>query len=154
MKVIAARLGLCRHHARYGLAEFCVVILQCDFGFRDRVQIGFTTIIPRIGSWLSVPSNSKAVPLKCCPLHKNLLAALRILRGGVAPSQLLRARREQFEVVKLRFKMGRSSTYFALNSIGHVGAVSLKLRGLGRHFDLFAGGADLELAVHVVPVSA
>ena len=50
-------------------------------------RFGLTTIIPRIGSWLSVPSNSYAVPLKCCPLHENLLAALRILRGGVAPTR-------------------------------------------------------------------
>ena len=55
-------------------------------------------MIPRIGSWLSVPSSSNAGAAEVLALGKNLLAALRILRRCVAPSDdLLRSGREQLQ---------------------------------------------------------
>ena len=83
------------------------------------------------------------------PLNKNLLATLRILRGGVPPSQLLGSGREQFEAGEVAIQNGQIIDIFFVEFDRYVGTISLKLWGLGRHLDLFAGGAHLELGVHI-----
>src|ERR1700687_717266 len=74
-------------------------------------------MMPRIGSWLSVPSSSKAVPLKCWPcvticwLCWGFSVAAWPHPINCEPGAI------SCKVVKLRLRMGISATCFALNSV-------------------------------------
>jgi len=70
VNLVAARFGLCSNHAGDGFYRIRRLILQRNLASVTASRLGFTTIIPRIGSWLSVPSSSNAVPLKCWPCVK------------------------------------------------------------------------------------
>ena len=83
-------------------------------------------------------------------LRENLLAALRVFRRSVAPSDdLLGAGRHQLQGREVAVE-DRNVFYILLVEFGRdIGAVRFQLRSFGGDFDLFAVGADLELAIHV-----
>ena len=70
MKFVAARLNLNRDGTGDGFANFRVEVLISNLGFLNGVEVWIDDDDPKMGSWLSVPSNSNAVPLKCWPLTK------------------------------------------------------------------------------------
>ena len=58
MELVRAGFRLRGHHRRNSLTELGVVVLRRNLGSDSESKFGFTTMMPRIGSWLSVPSNS------------------------------------------------------------------------------------------------
>ena len=52
--------------------------------------------------------------------------------------------------MKLRLRTGSILDHTFIELDGYVGAVSFQLRGLSGHFDLLAGGPDLELAIYAL----
>src|SRR5216684_2303019 len=147
--VIAARLGLCGYDACYGLAKFGVIILQCNLSLRHRVQVRIyhNNSQNRILVVRSIQFVCGAA--KVLPLDKNLLAALRIFRGGVTPPKLLGSVREQFKTGEVSIQNRQIFDVLRVEFDGHVGAVGLQLRGFSGYFDMLAGRADLKLAVDV-----
>src|SRR5437868_1210083 len=91
MKVIASRLSLGRDDAGYRFAELCVVVLARDLGFAHRIQIGIHHDDSK--NRILIVRSIKLVcsPRELLTIHKNLLAALRILGTRVGPSHLCRA---------------------------------------------------------------
>ena len=86
MNVVAAGLGLRGDHAGHGLTELGVVVLQRYFCFSDRIEVRIhhddaQNRILIVGSVKLEPGAAEVLAL-----GEDLLAALRILRGSVAPA--------------------------------------------------------------------
>src|SRR5581483_1115673 len=86
VEVIASRLGLNRYDACHGLAELSVIILQRKLGFGDGIDVGINNDDSQ--DWILVIGTIQLVggTAKVLPVHKNLLAALRILRRRMGPA--------------------------------------------------------------------
>src|SRR5712691_11104501 len=86
VEFVAPGLGLSSHDASQGFAELSVVVLGCDFGLGHRIQTGVhnNDTENRILVIGAVQLVSRATEVLA--VHEDLLAALRILRGGVAPA--------------------------------------------------------------------
>ena len=74
------------HDSRHSLAELGIVVLGCDLGFFDRIQARIHDDDPEnrilvVGAIQVVTGAAEVLAV-----HKDLLAALRILGGRVAPS--------------------------------------------------------------------
>src|SRR4051812_46959599 len=81
-------------------------------------------------------------------LSKDLLAALRILGSSVAPTNdLLRTGSHQLKLGKVPVKNRHILDIFLIESRGHVGAVSLKLRRFAGYFNCFSRGPQLQLEI-------
>ena len=122
--------------------------MESDFGLGHRVQIWVyhDNAENRILVVGSVQFISRAAEVLA--LNEYLLATLRILGGSVAPGELLRSRRQQFEAGEVAIQNGQIFNILGIELKRHISAVRLELRGLGGHFHRFAGGADLELGIH------
>ena len=68
------------------------------------------------------------------PVYHNLLAALRVFRGSVAPTQVLRTRGKQLNLRKVSVDDRQILNVCLVKSRRHVRAVGLKLWRFGRHF--------------------
>ncbi len=137
--VIAARLGLSGHDARYRLAKFGVIVLQRDLGLGYGVQIWVHHNNAQDGILVVSAVQFVGRSAEVLPLNKNLLAALRIFRGGVTPPKLLGSGREQFEAGKVAVQNRQIFHVFLVEFDGYIGAVGLELRGFRGHFDLLTG---------------
>ena len=112
-------------------------------------------MMPRLDLDCRFHPSSNAVPLKCWPLHENLLAALRIFRGGVAPANhFLGAGGQEFEASEVAVQIGRFFDVFLIELDGDVGAVGLELRRFRGDFDLLAGRTDRNWPFTSTPASA
>src|SRR4029077_2361123 len=89
VNLVAARLSLCCHYAAYRFTEFGVIILQGDFGFRHRIQVGIDhdDAEDRILIVGAIEFESSAAEVLA--LRHDLLALLRIFCSRVAPSHQL-----------------------------------------------------------------
>ena len=98
MFLIASRLRLNRNDARHSLAKLGIVVPQRDFRFLNGVQVRIDDDDSenRILIVGSVQFKSRAAEVLA--VHENLLSALRIFRGGMAPAdQFLSSGGQQFE---------------------------------------------------------
>ncbi len=85
MKIVRARLSLHGHNTRDSLAELRVIILQCDFGFLDGVEVRIYDDNPENRVLVVCPVQLEGGPAEVLAIDENLLAALRVFRGGVTP---------------------------------------------------------------------
>ena len=86
MQIVAARLGLHRDHPGHCFAELGVVILQCDLGLSDRFKVRIHHDNSQDRILIICPVQFEGRTAEMLAVHKYLLAALRILCRGVAPS--------------------------------------------------------------------
>ena len=106
-------------------------------------------MIPRIGSWLSVPSKFEGRAAEVLTVHHNLLAALRVFRGGVAPAdELLRAGRQQLEIREVAIQDRKVFDVLFIETDSDVRAVGLNLRNFSANFDGLRDRAQLQLSVN------
>ena len=150
VKIIAARLGLNGDNAAQCLAELGVIVLQIDLGFLNRIKVRIDHDNPEDRILVVGAIEFKCGAAEMLAVHENLLAALRILRGGVAPAHhLLRAGGQELEGREVAVHDRQVFDVFLVELDGDVGAVRLQLGGFRGDFDLFTGRANLELAVDV-----
>ena len=98
MKLIGTRLGLRGHDAGDCLAEFRVIVLQRDLGFGHGIQVGIHHDDPKDRILVVSAVQFEGGAAEMLALGEDLLAALRILGGSVAPAHhLLRTRRHQLQ---------------------------------------------------------
>src|ERR1700734_1579250 len=108
VQIVAARLSLYRHRSGNGLAELGVIIAQRYFGFLNGIQIRIYNNNSQNRILIVSAIQFECGAAEMLAIHKDLLAALRIFRRGMAPShQLLSAGRKQFERCKVPVKDGR-----------------------------------------------
>ena len=133
MELIGTGLGLRGHDAGYGLAEFRVIVLQRDFGFGHSIQVGIHDDNPKDRVLVISPIQLESSATEVLALSEDLLAALRILGGGVAPAHhLLRTRRHQLQSGKVPVQDGNVLDILVIEGGGDIGAVGRQLRGLAR----------------------
>src|SRR5205807_6378496 len=148
VEVVAAGLGLGGHYAGDGFAKFRVVVLRGDFRLGDGIQVGVddNNTEDRILVIRSVQLVSRAAEVLA--IDEDLLAALRVLRLGMGPTdQLLGSGREQLKLSEVAVVDGKVFDRSLVKDRCHVSAVSLQFRRLGRDLDGFLGSADLVLSV-------
>src|SRR4029077_20711726 len=89
VNLVAARLRLCCHYAAHSLTEFGVIILQRDFGFRYRIQVGIDHDDAKDRILVVGAIEFEGSAAEMLALRHDLLALLGILCSRVAPSHQL-----------------------------------------------------------------
>ena len=116
MELVRAGLGLHSDNARGGLAGFRVVILKSDLRFGDGVEVRIHDDDAKDGILVIGAVQLKVGAREVLSIHLDLPAALRIFGGSVVePGSFCVPGESNSKLVKLRFRIGRSSTYFWLN---------------------------------------
>ncbi len=150
MKLVRARLGLHRDNTCDSLAELGVIVLQCDLRLLDGVEIRIHHDDPQNRVLVVCPVQLEGGAAEVLAIHENLLAALRIFRGGVAPSdKLLRPWGEQLEAGEIAVKDRKIFDIFFVELNRNILPVCLKLRNLPGHLDALRDGSHLKLSVNV-----
>src|SRR5258706_2253681 len=149
MDLVAARARLGRNQTGDRLAKFGVVVLQRDLGFRYSVKVGVDDNNSQNRILVIGSVKKKAGAAEVLALGENLLPALRILSGSVAPSrQLLRTRGQELNLSEIAVQNGEILHILFVELVGDVGAIRFQLRRLGGDLDCLCGAANLELQGH------
>jgi len=150
MELVAARTGVGTHDSRHRLAELGIVVLGCDLGFFDCIETGIHNDDSEDRILVVGAIQVVAGAAEVLAVHENLLAALGIFRGRVAPSsEDLGSRRKQLQGLEITIVEGQFLQLLSGKLDRHIGAVRLELRSLCRDFDLLAGRTDLKMGVHI-----
>ena len=128
MEVVRARLGLHRDDAGRRLPELRIVVLRRDLRFADRLEVRVDDDDPenRVAVLRAIELIAGAA--EALAVHHRLRGTLRVLRRGVLPAELLRARREQDELREVPVEHRRFGQLPLVEGRRHVGAVSLEQR--------------------------
>ncbi len=133
------------------LAEFRVVVLGRDFGFRHRVQTRVDDDDPQNRILIVSAVQFISGTAEVLSVYEDLFAALRILRGCVAPAQDLGSRRKQFQALEVSVEYWKFRQLFSAKLDRDIGAVGFELRRFAGDFYRLRGPADLKLAVDARP---
>ncbi len=148
VEFVDARLDLNRDRTGDGFADFRVEILVSDLGFLNGVQVRIDDDNPEDGILVIGTVEFEGRAAEVLAVHHDLLAALGVFCGGVAPAdELLRAGRKQLEVCKVAIQDGKVFDIFLIETDGDVRAVRLDLRNFSADFNGLRHRAQLELSV-------
>src|SRR5260370_33801461 len=89
MTLVRAGLGLHSDNTCDSLAELGVIVLQCDLRLLDGVEVRIHHDDPKNRVLVVCPVQLEGRAAEVLAIHENLLAALRIFRRSVAPSDKL-----------------------------------------------------------------
>src|ERR1700733_12053192 len=149
VEVIAAGLRLHCYDSAQRFAELSVIVLQIDLCFLNGVQIRIDDNNSKNRILVVSSIQFECRTAEVLSVHKDLLAALRILGRSMAPTHhLLRPGRQKFKRCEVPIHDRKVFHVLFVELDGNVGAVGFQLLRLCRDLHLLTGRADLELPVH------
>src|SRR5260370_3180888 len=148
MTLVRAGLGLHSDNTCDSLAELGVIVLWWYLRLLDGVEVRIHHDDPKNRVLVVCPVQLEGRAAEVLAIHENLLAALRVFRSRVAPSdKLLRPWGEQLEAGEIAVKDRKIFDIFFVELNRNILPVCLKLRNLPGRLDALRDGSDLKFTL-------